>query len=254
MAKNLRFRDKILLTLSFLGDEFFEIIQPYSVKMKKMAGILPPDYKLTNFQANTNRMIRTGYMEKIVKDGEPYLRLSNMGKNVIARDFPFLKFRNKNWDGYWRVISYDIPEKFKGSRHSLQEKLKELGFGMLQKSIYISPHNIAEDLQEYIENNNLKDFAAVMVAKRVFGKSNQTLAWEVWNLEKLEEKYWEWISDGEEFQNKQEKNYQKFAKLQDRFIDIIFKDPFLPKELQPNSWPSNEAIKKFHSLLKQQCS
>ncbi len=253
MAKNLRIRDRILLALAFLGDEFFEVVQPYSIKMKRMAGVLPPNYKFTNFRANANRMVRTGYMEKIIKNGEPYLRLSNTGKNVIARDFPFLKFRNKNWDGYWRVISYDIPEKFKGSRHALQRKLRELGFGMLQKSIYISPHDIAEDLQEYIEGNKLEDFAAVTVAKRIFGKSDQMLAWEVWNLEKLEEKYWQWIDDCKEFQNKQEKNYQEFVKLQNHFIDILFSDPFLPLELQPDSWPSDEAIKEFHNLIKQQC-
>ena len=252
MSKKFRFRDQILLSLAFLGDEFFKVVQPYSFQMKKLAGILPSDYPLTNFKKNFYLMLKTEEIEKIVKNGQPYLRLSNRGKKIIARDFSLIALQNKPWDGYWRIIAYDIPEKYKKTRYLLQQELQTLGFGMMQKSIYISPHDLAEDIQEYLESNHLNDFAFVSVAKRIFGKSNRTLAWEVWNLEKLEEKYEEWIENSQIFRQKKNRTYQQFKEIQSRFIEILYQDPFLPKELCFDNWVGEKAVKEFKTLLKTQ--
>ena len=252
MSKKFRFRDQILLSLAFLGDEFFKVVQPYSFQMKKLAGILPSDYPLTNFKKNFYLMLKTEEIERVVKNGQPYLRLSNRGKKIITRDFSLIALQNKPWDGYWRIIAYDVPEKYKKTRYLLQQELQTLGFGMMQKSIYISPHDLAEDIQEYLESNHLSDFAFVSVAKRIFGKSNRVLAWEVWNLEKLEEKYEEWIENSQIFRQKKNRDFQDFKKLQDDFIFLLQKDPFLPKSLLPDSWIGPMAINEFRLVLKTQ--
>lgn len=252
MSKKFRFRDQILLSLAFLGDEFFKVVQPYSFQMKKLAGVLPSDYPLTNFKKNFYLMLKTEEIEKVVKNGQPYLRLSNQGKKVITRDFSLIALQNKPWDGYWRIIAYDIPEKYKKTRYLLQQELQTLGFGMMQKSIYVSPHDLAEDIQEYLESNHLSDFAFVSVAKRIFGKSNRALAWEVWNLEKLEERYEEWIENSQIFRQKENRDFQDFKKLQDDFIFLLQKDPFLPKSLLPDNWIGSMAINEFRLVLKTQ--
>ena len=252
MAKNFRFRDNFLLSLAFLGDEFLNITQPYPLQAKRWAGLLPPDYKKSNLKRNIYRLLKTEEIEKVVKNGQPYLRLSNRGKKIITRDFSLITLQNKPWDGYWRIIAYDIPEKYKKTRYLLQQELQTLGFGMMQKSIYISPHDLAEDIQEYLESNHLSDFAFVSVAKRIFGKSNRALAWEVWNLEKLEEKYEEWIENSQIFRQKKNRDFQDFKKLQDDFIFLLQKDPFLPKSLLPDSWIGPMAINEFRLVLKTQ--
>jgi len=252
MAKNFRFRDNFLLSLAFLGDEFLNITQPYPLQTERWAGLLPPDYKKSNLKRNIYRLLKTEEIEKVVKNGQPYLRLSNRGKKIIARDFSLIALQNKPWDGYWRIIAYDIPEKYKKTRYLLQQELQTLGFGMMQKSIYISPHDLAEDIQEYLESNHLSDFAFVSVAKRIFGKSNRTLAWEVWNLEKLEEKYEEWIENSQIFRQKKNRTYQQFKEIQNRFVEILYQDPFLPKELCFDNWAGEKAVKEFKTLLKTQ--
>ena len=252
MAKNFRFRDNFLLSLAFLGDEFLNITQPYPLQAERWAGLLPPDYKKSNLKRNIYRLLKTEEIEKVVKNGQPYLRLSNRGKKIIARDFSLIALQNKPWDGYWRIIAYDIPEKYKKTRHLLQQELQTLGFGMMQKSIYISPHDLAEDIQEYLESNHLSDFAFVSVAKRIFGKSNRALAWEVWNLEKLEERYEEWIENSQIFRQKENRDFQDFKKLQDDFIFLLQKDPFLPKSLLPDNWIGPIAINEFRLVLKAQ--
>ena len=31
------------------------------------------------------------------------------------------------WDGFWRIVIFDVPEKFKKARNALSKKIKDLG-------------------------------------------------------------------------------------------------------------------------------
>lgn len=68
----------------------------------------------------------------------------------------------KKWDGKWRIIVFDIPEKFKFRRRVLQEKLREIGFYPLQKSVLIHPFPCEA------ETEFLKDFFEVGKYVEVF--------------------------------------------------------------------------------------
>ncbi len=50
----------------------------------------------------------------------------------------------KQWDGKWRVVCFDIPEKRKDVRRAVQRKLSLLGFYKLQNSVFIYPHQCNE--------------------------------------------------------------------------------------------------------------
>lgn len=43
----------------------------------------------------------------------------------------------KRWDGLWRILLFDIPQKKKIKREALRGKLRELGFLPFQKSVWI---------------------------------------------------------------------------------------------------------------------
>jgi DNA-binding transcriptional regulator PaaX len=46
----------------------------------------------------------------------------------------------KRWDGVWRLIIFDIPEKLKVKREAFRGKLREFGFYPMQKSIWVYPY------------------------------------------------------------------------------------------------------------------
>lgn len=230
MAKILRLRDKLLLGAALTGDLLFEIeyLQPLSFQMKKMRGVLPPDYKLTNFYTAVSKMLKTGYLEKIIKNGEPYLRISGKGKKILIRDFPLFSLRKKKWDGLWRIVFYDIPEKQRSIRENLEAKLKELGFGMVQESVYLSPLDVAEDLREFILAKGLGDKVFVSVSKQLFAGNTKNLANKVWRLEKINDQY-------EELYQKMLKG-GKLSEIFSEYEEILRRDPCLPKELLPEEW------------------
>lgn len=57
----------------------------------------------------------------------------------------------KKWDGKWRIIIFDVPEKYKEARHSLRQKFKEWNFYLLQKSVWVSPHDCRNEVDFLIE-------------------------------------------------------------------------------------------------------
>jgi DNA-binding transcriptional regulator PaaX len=46
----------------------------------------------------------------------------------------------KKWDGFWRVVMFDVPEPRKYSRDDIRLQLKRLGFVRIQKSVFVHPY------------------------------------------------------------------------------------------------------------------
>lgn len=59
----------------------------------------------------------------------------------------------KSWDGIWRLVTYDLPEKMNHARNILREYLLAWGFYPLQESVYLHAYPCirqVEFLREYI--------------------------------------------------------------------------------------------------------
>ena len=224
-----------------MGDLYFEFKQPFYVDVGKMKKALPENYNSTNFTSAVSRMFTTGYMEKIIKNAEPYFRLTGIGEKALRREFPIFSLRNRKWDKKWRIVFYDVPEKEKKTRRQIQEKLQELGFGMIQESVYISPFDVAEDLREFMIAEGLGRLVFVCVANQLFAGDEKLLAEKIWNLENLNKAYakiLEKIKEGE-------RSNQLFSKYE----DLVRIDPCLPKELLPNDWVGDKVYKEIKKLL-----
>lgn len=191
MRKLLKPKDILLLTLAHAGDLFEEAKDPLrlvSSAYKNMYGFIPERYKKHNFLQVVSRTLRTGDIEKVVKNGKVYLRLTSAGKSKTKRDFPITNF-TKSWSRRWVLVIFDISEKSKSVRNNLRRKLKSLGFGMLQESVWISPLPIGKDMKEVIESIGLSKDAFVMeVSGFLFGDPKE-LVRKVWQLDKWEEEY-----------------------------------------------------------------
>lgn len=49
-------------------------------------------------------------------------------------------WQENDWDGYWRVVIFDIPEKMRSKRNQFRSLLKRKGFVKLQNSVFVSPY------------------------------------------------------------------------------------------------------------------
>ena len=62
-----------------------------------------------------------------------------------------IKNKKEKWDGKWRMVAFDIPEKYKIGRDALRRKLKKVGFCEMQKSVLVTPYNCKEEIAELVK-------------------------------------------------------------------------------------------------------
>ena len=53
----------------------------------------------------------------------------------------------KRWDGKWRVVIFDVPEKYKGLRDMFRMRMRQLGLFPLQESVYVSPYPCFDEVE-----------------------------------------------------------------------------------------------------------
>ena len=246
MARLLRVRDRVLLGLALMADILDEIrlvggFVPRAYQ--EMYGFAPEKYKKENLYATVDRMLKADFIEKVVVDGEPKFRLTSFGQKKFIRDFPLINLQNKSWDRKWRVLIFDIPENVRWKRDALREKLKELGFGMIQKSVWVSPHPFESDIRQFIKGHNLDSFAYLFVSEAGFVGNIEEFVERVWKIEELNEDYWELVK----FSSEREAGTKDFSV---RFFELMLDDPFLPREILPDPWYGDEARRLMRNIAK----
>ena len=107
--------------------------------------------RLVNFREN-------GLIEITEKGKKRILQydIENMNINLPSK-----------WDGYWRIVIFDIPEKFKKARNALSGKIKDLGFFPLQKSVFVYPFECRNEIDFVSEFFNVGRFVHYIVAKKL---------------------------------------------------------------------------------------
>src|SRR3989338_8626416 len=76
----------------------------------------------------------------------------NGKKKALAYKIDEMKITEPaRWDKKWRLVIFDIPEKKKRAREALREKLKELGFKELQKSVFVHPFESKDEVDFIVE-------------------------------------------------------------------------------------------------------
>ena len=127
-------------------------------------------------QRNFNRSIRQLSREKLIEetvlpDGSFKLVLSKSGKeqaktlSLLGNSINFKK--PKKWDGKWRIVLFDIPEKDLMFRNILREHLYALEFFKLQHSVFVSPHPFEKSILELVSLYAAEPYVRVITATAI---------------------------------------------------------------------------------------
>ncbi|EKD56945.1 MAG: hypothetical protein ACD_58C00039G0006 [uncultured bacterium] len=75
--------------------------------------------------------------------------------------------KSEKWDGLWRVVIFDVPEEKKVARDVLRNKLKELGFVQLQKSVFVLPYPCKKEIDIIRETYKIWPHVTYMLVKEI---------------------------------------------------------------------------------------
>jgi DNA-binding transcriptional regulator PaaX len=162
-------KEKILLLLLAGATLGFTYTPQKQLKILKR---LKREWKKINERV-LKETIRELYRSKLVKmienpDKSWTLILTEKGKmKALTYHFQAMKIEEGKWDGKWRFVIFDIPEKMKRARDALREKLKEMGFYELQKSVFVFPYECKDEIEFIIEFFNLRRYVRFGILESV---------------------------------------------------------------------------------------
>ncbi len=105
------------------------------------------------------RLVAKGYATWVERDGKKFLRITPAGRKTFALEQAKIALKNqkKKWDGRWRMVVFDIPERRSYIRTRLRTVMGEIGFVRLQDSVWVYPYDC-------------EDFVALLKAELKIGK------------------------------------------------------------------------------------
>jgi len=166
-------RIKILLMLFLIRDVSFDLVQ-------LEAGLLDLfDLSLNQKTKGTlSAMLKDGLIEKA--DGEVVeYKLTDRGFHVLCMEFPAFRFMKDEWDGVWRIISYEIPERKRHLRDRLRREMRGWGLGPWHRSFWMTAHPVIGPLRDLVygreEEQYIQAFAASL--RRCIKTSSRNGTW-----------------------------------------------------------------------------
>ncbi len=250
MAKKLlRPQDVLLLVLAGGLDAFSEFVNlPMASGFESLYGWIPPRYRKSNYYQVVSHSLKTGYIEKVIRHGEAYLQLTSKGKKKLSRRFSLSNLQKKKWDKKWRIVIFDIAEVNKRIRDKLRQKLKELNFGMLQQSVWITPYDMIVDFREFIKSQGLGENVFVLETKTLLAGDYRNLAEQVWPIRKINEEYERLLFPMIKSRGRVKMSKKDLERMRRGYLKILQEDPCLPREILPDNCYRDKVemmLKKF---------
>lgn len=115
--------------------------------------------KKTALSQALKRLREKGFIE-YVPDSELAYRLTDEGRDraMLAK----LALEGGEWDGKWRLVLFDVPEKRRAARDLLRNKLKQWGFKPWQQSVWVTKKSCTKELRTFIKSIGIEDWVMVV--------------------------------------------------------------------------------------------
>jgi len=200
-----------------------------------------------------SRLEQNGLLKKFNKEKKVHLRLTEKGRKILNEHRASDRKPLPSWDHKWRIIIFDIPEEKKQLRKMLRRFLISIGFGKVQRSVWISPHKLQKTVQRYADKLDLSDYIYLITANSFWGIPEREMAVRCWNIDELHQDYLNLINQYKELKG-EAKNLKSGLsaekndlltilkkRLEWDYNSILLRDPRLPPELLPDQWGGEKA-------------
>jgi len=164
---------KLLISLfeavEITAKSFFKASPIYRQSMKKYYN--DDRYDKAEINDRIQYLKSMGFIKTFTESRERFVELSPKGFKKLKKLSAEIKIdRPKKWDKKWRMVIFDVPEKFRSSRNSLRFKLLSLGLIKIQKSVYVYPFPCTDEIVSLSRSLGIEKSVTVMVADIIQGE------------------------------------------------------------------------------------
>jgi phenylacetic acid degradation operon negative regulatory protein len=240
------------LLITLLADYWFGRQEPLpSVALVALVG----EFGVTavGVRAALSRLTRRGLLSATKSGRNTYYGLTERTAQVLeAGRHRIMSFGERwdEWDGYWTIAAFSLPEERRDLRHSLRAQLHWLGFAPLFDGMWVAPHASVEETEQVLESLNISN--ATILRARQPARATGRSPIEAWDLSSLRDSYRRLIDDYaplvqriREGQVSAREALVSRTAVMDTWRNFPALDPDLPHELLPDDWPRQAARQVF---------
>jgi phenylacetic acid degradation operon negative regulatory protein len=201
------------------------------------------------------RLVRRGLLGRVRSGRLVHYRLTPRCDGLLAEgDGRIFSLGDPHDDGStWTVIWHQIPEDRRLERSRLARRLRFLGFGSVQDSVWVSPHDHSEEVRHLLGELQVDEFATLFAARIQEPAGLPALVARAWDLTGLTERYESFVSEFSPYVRRpggieDAEAFRVRTRLVHLFRGFPFLDPELPEELAPLGDARARAVATFHQL------
>ncbi|MDP3727411.1 MAG: hypothetical protein Q8R35_02090 [bacterium] len=121
-----------------------------------------------SFYNALRRLERKNFVGRRDRSGREEWHLTGAGEKLVHRIKVKLSYnKQQRWDGKWRLVIFDVPERIRDRRNLIRKELSTLGFYQLQKSVWVTPYPLPEKFLEIITELSLGRYFRIIGADAI---------------------------------------------------------------------------------------
>jgi phenylacetic acid degradation operon negative regulatory protein len=205
------------------------------------------------------RLVRRGLIERIREGRLVHYCMTARAERLLAEGDRriFTLGHPRDEEGTWTVLWHQIPEGRRLERSRLARRLRFLGFGSVQDSVWVSPHDHSEEVAELLAELQVDEFATLFNARAAAVKGLPALVDRAWDLSGLVDRYETFRAEFSPLLRSRVRMglpdrdaFLARTRLMHFFRGFPLLDPELPERLAPVSRSRRQAVETFEQLYR----
>src|SRR3989338_3823063 len=126
------------------------------------------------FRNAASYLKKKNFVKMNKSNGQYSMTITEKGADVVFnKTLRELKIkRPSQWDGFWRIIIFDIPDRHKWAREGFRKALRQIGMYCMQESVFVSPYPCEDALQFLVSVFGLSPYVRFIKTKHLDGDSD----------------------------------------------------------------------------------
>ncbi len=205
--------------------------------------------------AAIGRMTRKSLVQKTGKGKSASFEITDSGKKLVSFSSPRQGW-DAPWDGHWRVVVFDLAAHRTKDRQALWLALRSRKLGLLQRSVWIWPHEFEDSLKEITNARGIPECFCGFESRRLFLCTDQEVVRSAWKFDRITEAHKIYLRQKRSFAKEIPKasnttNLVRLAWEERRaYQEGFLEDPILPTTLCPEGYLGYE-VEEAHREIAQ---
>jgi phenylacetic acid degradation operon negative regulatory protein len=139
-----------------------------------------------SYYAAVYRLRKAGLLTPTTPGRGGSILLTETGLNALAPYARPKRYWKRRWNGRWFLLVYDVPEEERQYRDVLRRFLREHRMGELQRSVYVTPHDIRPLYEDLAKATGIRGYAMLFETHSVLAMHDEQVVTSAWDFDLLD--------------------------------------------------------------------